>query len=289
MKRANSARSDKTGGSTPGGKSNLTHSITRVGEETNQQDAIAAETFCRVAQSCLWKTVPEGKPNLVPFPPLEVRRPITVRMKEQTAIIREQFKIIEADDNLKKDLARRKTSKMTTTELKHQRAVEMKEKAARMREEFGDTLRVKLRVASEDLSGTFAPAEQQDESEVQFADSLGVGVPELQRVKEVFTQLDNDGNGRIDFDEFRSALGKLLDAKDNLEPTHVRRIWEHLCVPPKKDVPFLDFAKWYVKHFVHHGGKPDIQGLLGQTRKVWRTEAIAEEVAAWHPKRNQKK
>jgi Ca2+-binding EF-hand superfamily protein len=251
---------------------------------SSAQDIIPAQTFCRVAQSCLWKSVPDGKPNLVAFPPLEVRRPITVRMKEQTAVIREQFKIIEAEENLQKSLRRKKLQKLTTTEIRHQKAVEMKERAARIREEFGESLRVRLKVHSEDF-GEFVRPEQEDEGDVQFAAMLGVGVPELQNVKDVFFQLDKDGNGRIDVDEFRMALGKLLDEKDALENTHVKRIWEHLCIPPMKDVPFVDFAKWYVKHFVQHGGKPDIKDLLGQTRKVWRTDSRPSESAAWHPDR----
>merc|ERR1712216_114891 len=130
-----------------------------------------------------------------------------------------QFKIIEAEENLQKSLQRKKLIKMTTTELRHQKAVEMKEKAARIREEFGDTLKLKLRVHSDDFNapGLFASVEAEDEGDKQFADALGVGMPELQRVKDVFVQLDNDGNGRIDFDEFRAALGKLLDEKEHLE------------------------------------------------------------------------
>jgi Ca2+-binding EF-hand superfamily protein len=248
-------------------------------------DILTAQTFCRVAQTALWRDVPEGKVELVPFERLELRRPISVRMQEQTAIIRQQFKILEADEKLQKTLARKKLNKMTTMELRHQKAIEMKEKAKRIREEFGDTLRLKLRVHSDDLNGggDFTPAEQYDEDDVLLANGLGVGVAELQRTKDVFVQLDKDGNGRIDFDEFRGALGRLMDEKE-LETTHIKRVWEHLCIPPMKDVPFMDFAKWYVKHFVQHQGKPDIQGLLGQSRKVY-TPTAPEEIAAWHPKR----
>jgi Ca2+-binding EF-hand superfamily protein len=248
-------------------------------------DTIAAQTFCRVAQSCLWKTVPEGQCKLVPFAPLELRRPITVRMQEQTALIREQFKILEAEERLQKHLKKKRFTRMTTTERRHQNAVEMKEKAARMKEEFGDQLKFRMRVATQDLydeEGFAAPQERHDKGDVEFAHALGVGMPELKRVKDVFVDLDKDGNGRIDFEEFHVAIEKLL-APDHLETTHVKRIWEQLCIPPKKEVPFMDFAKWYVEHFVRHNGRPDIQGLLGQTRKSILTP---EEVASWHPKRN---
>jgi len=84
--------------------------------------------------------------------------------------------------------------------------------------------------------------------------------------------MDMDGDGQLSIEEFRVALGKLLHAGDELENSHIKRVWEHLCIAPSKDVPFMDFAKWYVKHFVQHNGKPDIQGLLGQTRQVWRSK-----------------
>jgi hypothetical protein len=104
---------------------------------------------------------------------------------------------------------------------------------------------------------------------------------DLARMREVFVELDQDGNGMVDFEEFSSAIARLLDMdedsddseEETIPPEKVQAIWQTICRPPAEEVPFPVFAQWYVAHFMNSGGTPDIELLMERSAPMSRKES----------------
>jgi hypothetical protein len=239
-------------------------------------DSIPAQMFCRIAQSSLWRNVPEGTPARPPPPTVEVRRPLAERIQEQQKFVADHFKIIEGPAREAARLRRgrgRSTADWTGLE-----DDSFEDKVSKFRSGFKEDIQLKLRALSLSMTETSIDTELDMDEDALLADELEVSRDDLKKMRGVFASLDSDGNGTIDFMEFSGALGQLVDVS-KLEGSHTKRIWDQLCVPPETKVAFITFARWYIKFFILARGKPDLGALLG---KVGFRHSTAEDIAMWY-------
>merc|ERR1711964_642599 len=134
-----------------------------------------------------------------------------------------------------------------TTAAEHKLAREKDAKSRELRikgafaDGFGDSFRVRLKKS---VTGLAQPQEEDKAPDTALGQELNVSSTEIDHMKSVFSKIDQDGDGMVDFGEFSHTLGKLLNMS-HIAPEDTRKIWERLCPPPEREVPFEIFAEWY--------------------------------------------
>jgi Ca2+-binding EF-hand superfamily protein len=78
---------------------------------------------------------------------------------------------------------------------------------------------------------------------------------EIEAIKQVFDSFDDNGNGMLDFGEFRELLRKLLRIRDEtaLPDSRVRSFWRELDTDSSGVIEFSEFIPWYLTYFDYQG------------------------------------
>jgi Ca2+-binding EF-hand superfamily protein len=91
---------------------------------------------------------------------------------------------------------------------------------------------------------------------------LGLDTLEIEKIHKRFSQLDEDGSGRLEFQEFKVLMMRLLSQEgDSAEvPQKVLlRFWGEIDLDQSGEISFEEFARWYVRCFA--GGKNPLESF----------------------------
>jgi Ca2+-binding EF-hand superfamily protein len=85
----------------------------------------------------------------------------------------------------------------------------------------------------------------------QIARTYKKPIPEVEAIKAQFDKFDEDGSGKIEYNEFGQLLSVLLGIKDesSLPTSRVRAFWRELDSDGSGYVDFQEFIPWYVGYF----------------------------------------
>lgn len=99
----------------------------------------------------------------------------------------------------------------------------------------------------EEMSATDLPERQQR----SLARELGLDLPKLESLRELFNNCDDDRSGFIEWPEFDQLVRCLLDAKEATDVSEalLRRYWSEVNDASSDCIGFPDFVRWYAKNF----------------------------------------
>lgn len=99
----------------------------------------------------------------------------------------------------------------------------------------------------EEMSATDLPERQQR----SLARELGLDLPKLESLRELFNNCDDDRSGFIEWPEFDQLVRCLLDAKEATDVSEalLRRYWSEVNDGTSECISFADFVRWYAKNF----------------------------------------
>jgi hypothetical protein len=83
-----------------------------------------------------------------------------------------------------------------------------------------------------------------------LAKKLRVKPTVIDRIKREFDQVDQDGNGTLEQNEFERMLYCIFHAKDgDLSESRLRHFWREIDVDNDGLITFPEYAKWHLKYF----------------------------------------
>ncbi|CAK9066060.1 unnamed protein product [Durusdinium trenchii] len=99
----------------------------------------------------------------------------------------------------------------------------------------------------EEMSATDSLERQQR----NLARELGLDLPKLEYLRELFNDCDDDRSGFIEWPEFDQLVRSLLDAKEATDVSEalLRRYWSEASNTSSEQIGFPDFVRWYAKNF----------------------------------------
>lgn len=99
----------------------------------------------------------------------------------------------------------------------------------------------------EEMSATDKPERQQR----SLARELGLLLPKLESLRELFNSCDDDRSGFIEWPEFDQLVRCLLDAKEATDVSEalLRRYWSEVNDGTSECISFAEFVRWYAKNF----------------------------------------
>lgn len=86
----------------------------------------------------------------------------------------------------------------------------------------------------------------------QLAREQEMSLPEVEKVKHLFDEFDTDSSGRIEEDEFRHMVCKMLCVRDvtDLSVKTIQRYWREVDLNRDGVVDFKEFLIWYKNSFL---------------------------------------
>jgi len=84
-----------------------------------------------------------------------------------------------------------------------------------------------------------------------FAKNYGLSIAEVDSAHSMFERFDEDGSGKIEFDEFKKLLYKLMQVPRGVElpATRLQHFWKEIDLNRDGSVCFAEFLQWYTKYF----------------------------------------
>jgi len=84
-----------------------------------------------------------------------------------------------------------------------------------------------------------------------FAKKYKLSVADVDTVRAKFLSFDEDGSGRIEFNEFQQLLCTLMKIPrgQELPANRIQHFWQEIDADRSGDVDFDEFLRWYIKYF----------------------------------------